>query len=115
MCKRRSLAVLVAQEPRERVAVTGWQASFVAGLEAGKLLAATPELAEQFDAQRAQAVQGAPQRRAPIRARTDERLTDNAMHEVAARAVTPMMREHLARMKSMVAAFTGRSSPGAVV
>ena len=107
------LTVLDAREPRERVTVTGWQASFVAGLEAGKLLAATPELAEQFDAQRAQAVQSrAAVPPAPRRGIQPNVPAGAAAREAGARNITPTVTENLARMKSLVAAIAGCGSLG---
>lgn len=106
--------MLDAREPRERVTIVGWQSSFVAALEAGKLLVATPELAEQFDAQRAQAVRAGAKVRAGVPAGVEESVPIHAVREATTRNVTPAMRENLARMKSLVGGFTGRGLPGIV-
>lgn len=110
-----TLTVLDAREANERVTVTGWQSGFVTGLEAGKILAATAELAEQFEAQRAQAIQGRASVRPAARGHTQDSMPASAVHETGARSVTPTVRENLARMKSLVAGLTGRGSPGLMV
>ncbi len=109
-----TLSVLDAREASERVAISGWQSDFVAGLDAGKISGATAELAEQFEAQRAQAVQS----RATVPPALPGRIHANAPacapREAEARNITPTMSENLARMKSLVAAIARRGSLGAM-
>lgn len=103
-----TLTILDAQEGRPRVTVAGWQADFAAALEAGTLQAATPELMAQFDAQRAQAVQGRASVRAPIQPPAAERVSEERVREAGPRQITPTVSENLMKMMSTVATLTGR-------
>ncbi|MEM5387861.1 Replication protein O [Paraburkholderia phymatum] len=109
-----TLTVLDAQEASGRVTVAGWQSDFVAGLRAGKIIAATSELAERFDVARAQAVQGRANVRAAVRGRAGDSTSAGAIRGMGVRDVTPTVRENLARMKSMVAAFAGHAPAGVI-
>lgn len=102
-----TLTILNVREASERVAVSGWQSEFVQRWEAGKLLVATPELAAQFEAQRAQAVQERARTRVPVRGRVAEGASAAPAGVPQARQITPTMQENLAQIKSMVAMFAG--------
>ncbi|WP_125910290.1 hypothetical protein [Burkholderia singularis] len=109
-----ALSVLNAHESSERVAITGWQSAFVAGLEEGKILSTTDELAEKFEAQRMQAARGKATVLPTIHGRIQTDAPTGAHRAASPRNITSTMSENLARMKNLVAALAGRGPRGAM-
>lgn len=105
-----TLTVRDLREPQARVAVSGWQSDFVAGLEAGRLLPGTPELAMQFGEQLAQASRTRPSFTSQPQESSGPNTLARCAQRGETRQATSIVLDHLAQLKNVVAGLAGRGT-----